>query len=358
MADNFLVGDINNVAYGSQSGEAPRFTGPPDPLNFQGSGVAAVGNINAWDPNNPNLAGVTSVVFPEGLRDPYVYNWYLGVQREILPKLMIEVNYVGTAGHKLFRAENVNRIPGGRLPEGTCVIDDFGRKLCSQIDSTAGSTGDPLNPFGRLNPNFDDLRVWKNVVNSIYDGLQFSVRKQMSHGVQFSAHYTWSHSIDGGSSWHNGATSANGSAAGDGVTTDQLLPGLDRGNSVFDVRHRLTFNCVWELPLFRNRTGFLKAALSGWQLNGIWSFQSGAHWTPIVGPAFWGADMSVFKDFHFSERVGLQFRAEAFNVFNHTNFQLPGANFTGKNHRDALNFGQAGGTFNPRNLQFGLKLTY
>src|SRR5438094_3362716 len=64
-------------------------------------------------------------------------------------------------------------------------------------------------------------------------------------------------------------------------TTDQLMPGLDRGNSVFDVRHRLTFNYVWELPLFRNRTGFSKALLGGWQLNGIWSFQSGAHWTPF-----------------------------------------------------------------------------
>jgi len=227
---------------------------------------------------------------------------------------------------------------------------------------------------------------------------------------------------------------------------EELWPGLDRGNSVFDVRHRLTFNYVWELPLFRNRTGFLKAAVSGWQLNGIWSFQSGAHWTPFdrrprsrrftelvpgacaanatgfvtdpanclntggdynldsinndrpnaaaanvnashdqwangfnlpdnffptpclgcvgnlgrntfVGPAFWAADMSIFKDFNFSERVRLQFRAEAFNVFNHTNFQLPGANFARKNGIDALNFGQAGGTFNPRNLQFGFKLT-
>ena len=217
------------------------------------------------------------------------------------------------------------------------------------------------------------------------------------------------------------------------------MPGLDRGNSVFDVRHRLTFNYVWELPLLRSRTGFSKALLGGWQLNGIWSFQGGAHWSPFdsrrrsftelvagacaanasgfvsdpanclnaggdynldgrandrpnaaaanvnashdqwangfnlphnlftspclgcignlgrntfVGPAFWGADMSIFKGFNFSERVRLQFRAEAFNVFNHTNFQL------GSNDIRALNFGQAGGTFNPRNLQFGLKLTY
>jgi hypothetical protein len=42
---------------------------------------------------------------------------------------------VGTAGRKLFRAESVNRVPGARLPEGTCVTDTFGRKLCSQVDA-------------------------------------------------------------------------------------------------------------------------------------------------------------------------------------------------------------------------------
>jgi len=230
-AFNFLAGDVQDVAYGPQSGGAPRFTGPPDPLNFQGVGAAAAGNINAWDPRNPNLGGLTAIVLPEGLRDPYVYNWYLGVQREVLPSLVFELNYVGTAGHKLFRAENVNRIPGGRLPEGTCVIDTFGRKLCSQVDSSIGSNGEPLNPFGRLNPNFDQLRVWRNVANSIYNALQFSARKQMRHGLQLSAHYTWSHSIDSGSTYLDHSTTANGIAAGEGFTTDQTLPGLDRGNS-------------------------------------------------------------------------------------------------------------------------------
>lgn len=230
-AFNFLAGDVQDVAYGPQSGGAPRFTGPPDPLNFQGVGAAAAGNINAWDPRNPNLGGLTAIVLPEGLRDPYVYNWYLGVQREVLPSLVFELNYVGTAGHKLFRAENVNRIPGGRLPEGTCVIDTFGRKLCSQVDSSIGSNGEPLNPFGRLNPNFDQLRIWRNVANSIYNALQFSARKQMRHGLQLSAHYTWSHSIDSGSTYLDHSTTANGIAAGEGFTTDQTLPGLDRGNS-------------------------------------------------------------------------------------------------------------------------------
>ena len=63
---------------------------------------------------------------------------------------------------------------------------------------------------------------------------------------------------------------------------------------------------------------------------------------------------SIFKNFRLSDRLRLQFRAEAFNVFNHTNFQLGGTDMNSLN--DPF-FGQAGGTFNPRQLQFGIKLT-
>jgi len=79
----------------------------------------------------------------------------------------------------------------------------------------------------------------------------------------------------------------------------------------------------------------------------------------FVGPGYWAADTSVFKTFQLSDRFGLQFRAEAFNIFNHTNFQLGGA--TGPTRFNNLNnppFGQASGTFNPRQLQFGLKLSF
>jgi hypothetical protein len=279
------------------------------------------------------------------------------------------------------------------------------------------------------------------VGTSTYHGLQLSVQQQMSHGLHIAGNYTFSHAIDSGSDWRAGF-SANGFAAGDAATTDLTLPGLDRGNSTFDIRHRLTFNYVWDLPLFQTSHGWLGKVLGGWQWNGIWSFQSGAHWSPFrgsfgsrgpvfddhgtgacnpatfdptrcfnvgddynldgvandrpnaiasnvnathaqwadgfnlpegfftapclgcvgnlgrntfVGPGYWAVDTSIFKKFRLSDRVLLQFRAEAFNVFNHTNFQLGEADIN--NLKNPL-FGQAGGTFNPRQLQFGLKLSF
>ncbi len=442
---NFLAGDVNDVVYGPVDGGQPTFLGPAPPAQHSGTGMQATGNISGWDPSNPQLAGISSIVFPEGIRDPYVENWFLGVQRELRSSTTLEVNYVGTAGRKLFRAESVNRIPGARLPEGTCVTDTFGRKLCSQVNSNLAGNHLEINPAGRLNPNYGRLRVWQNSVNSIYQGLQISVKKKMSHGFQVGGNYTYSHSIDGGSTWHSGQTTANGFGAGDSFTTDLTRPQLDRGNSTFDIRQRFTFNYVWEIPFFLNRHRTLSPLLAGWQWNGIWSLQTGAHWEPFrggfgsssklvpltpgacdaptfdpsncvniradynldgepndrpsaiannihathsqwadgfnlpdtffsvpclgcvgnlgrntfIGPGYWAFDTSIFRTFRIADRLQLQFRAEAFNVFNHTNFQLGGT--TGPTNGNNLNrpqFGQAGGTSNPRNLQFGLKLTF
>jgi hypothetical protein len=442
---NFLAGDVNSVVYGPVDGAQPTFVGPAPPAQHSGTGVQATGNIGGWDPFNPQLALLSSIIFPEGIRDPYVENWFVGVQRELRRSMTVEVNYVGTAGRKLFRAESVNRVPGARLPEGTCVTDTFGRRLCSQVNSNLASNGLKINPAGRLNPNYGRLRVWENSVNSIYHALQLSLKKQMSHGLQVGGNYTYSHSIDRGSTWHSGSTTANGFAAGDAFSTDATMPQLDRGNSTFDIRHRVTFNYVWEMPFFQNKHRAVAALLAGWQWNGIWSFQTGAHWTPFrggpgtsskleplvpgaceaptfdpsncvnirsdynldgeandrpnaiannvdathtqwadgfnlpdnffsnpclacvgnlgrntfIGPNYWAVDTSIFKTFRMSDKFQLQFRAEAFNVFNHTNFQLGGTiGPAAGNNLNYPQFGQAGGTSNPRNLQFGLKLSF
>jgi hypothetical protein len=455
LADSiFLDGGNSVIVYGptstcagavltcTPSGAPPTFTGPPTNPG-QGVGAQAVGNLSGWAANNPQTAFLTGIVFPKGIRDPYVYNYFLSLQREIMPKLSIELDYVGTTGHKLFRADDVNRIPGGHLPIGGCVQDLAGRTLCGQ-------------PSGHINPNYGTLRVWENAANSNYNSFQLAVKKQTSHGLLFNLNYTWSHSIDNGSTWHSGATTANGDAAGDGFTTDWTRPALDRSNSIFDIRHRLVLNYVWDIPLGKH-TGFLNALLGGWQYNGIWALQTGPHWSPydrrreklreisdstvpctandvntgncqnlggdyllsrtnshsrnsrpnstvasfdgathdmwangwgpkwapgagifstpclgcegnlgrntFVGPSQWYADMSLFKNFKVTERVGLQFRVEGFNVFNHTNFVLATsgqASLETTHNQIPLNdsFGKAGGTLNPRNLQFGLKVNF
>ena len=269
--------------------------------------------------------------------------------------------------------------------------------------------------------------------------------------------YTYSHTIDNGSTWHSGSTTANGAGAGEGYTTDVTLPRLDRGNSLFDIRHRLVLNYVWQLP-GQNLHGIMGAVLGGWSYSGVWSFQTGAHWEPFrggaaklreitivdpvnnpdgvctagdvnggncqnlggdynldhgrndrpdstlsnfnpgrdlwktgwfdpitgdplasglpvlstpclgcasnlgrntfVGPGLWASDMTLAKLFKFTERVNLKFEAQAFNIFNRANFLMATAGGSGNNDIRLGNFGQAGGTLNARNLQFGLKLTF
>ena len=417
--------------------KTPTYLGAGTNPNMGPAGQAqATGNINGWDPNNPNFAVLTGIVFPTGLRDPYVYNYYMSIQREILPKTVVEVDYVGTAGHKLFRSEDINREPGSLLPAGATVKDNFGRTLTGL--------------GGRLNGNFGRLRTWENAVNSNYNSMQASVKHQMSHGLLFNVNYTYSHSIDEGSTWHSGATTANGSAAGEGFTTDQTLPQLDRGDSIYDIRHRLVLNYVYQLP-GQNMKGILGWVAGGWSYNGIWAYQTGAHWEPytsqsahlreadgvthctvadveggncfnfggdynldggkndrpnssvpgfsdfsrqvwengwvgtngptqanlptltapsclgctsnlgrntFVGPGQWYADMTLSKSFKFTERVQLKFDAQAFNVFNHANFLLATAGGGAHNKITDAAFGQAAGTLNARNMQFGLKLSF
>jgi hypothetical protein len=419
---------------------APTFSGPPTNPNQGPAGQPqAQGNITGWDPSNPNKANLTGVIFPSGVRDPYVYNFFMSVQREVLPKTVVEVKYVGTAGHKLFRAEDVNREPGSLLPVGSTITDNLGQ--------TWPGLG------GRLNPNYLKLRVWENAVNSNYNSMQASIKHQLTHGLLFNLDYTYSHSIDNGSTWHSGATTANGTAAGEGYTTSNVNPGLDRGDSIYDIRHRLVVNYVYQLP-GQNMKGFMGTVLGGWSYNGIWSLQTGPHWEPtissgsnlveisdgatpctaadvpnncenlggdfnldggqndrpnsslsgisgvshnswangwgrtkngttysyaspnvtfsspclacvgnlgrntFVGPGLWAADMTLSKTFLITERVKMKFDANGFNVFNRTNFLLAGVGAGAHNNYTRANFGQAAATLNPRELQFGLKISF
>ncbi len=114
------------------SGATPTFTGPATNPG-QGIGAQATGNINGWASSNPDQAKLTGIVLPQGIRDPYVYSFFLSVQREVVPKLVVEADYVGTTAHKLFRASDINTGAGDFLPAGGSV----GGQLWQNVNGTA-----------------------------------------------------------------------------------------------------------------------------------------------------------------------------------------------------------------------------
>lgn len=188
----------------------------------------------------------------------------------------------------------------------------------------------------------------------------------------------------------------------------------EKGLAPQDVRHRFVMSYVYELPLGHGKrfgssaSGVMDQLIGGWQINGITTFQSGqpltaimgfdnanvgdgtarpdqivdnpnisrgdrspTHWfdtgafvpaafgtfgnaarNNIIGPGLNNFDFSVLKSFRFSEQKRIEFRAEMFDLFNHTNFTTVG-NVIGTG-----SFGQLTASRDPRVIQFGLKALF
>ncbi|HSR51963.1 MAG TPA: TonB-dependent receptor [Acidobacteriota bacterium] len=398
ICDPAVCGRPNeNILYGPSGGGAVTPTGPntnPGARGFEG-------NLIAYDPTNANTQFLSGIPNPN-TRDPYTQSFFLGIQREIAKDTSLEVNYVGTLGRKLIKAEFFNRFAGDRLGAPSPVNGQF--------------EGD--NGLNRLNPNFGRLRFWENSVNSNYHALQVQVDRRFSDGFAFNANYTFSKSLDSRSTWHSGATSANFTA--EGFALDVRNFGLDYGRSIFDSRHRFVTNFIYQTPWLRNAGGVSQAVLGGWQFNGVVTLQAGQPFTPhfansfpaggdfnadgenndrpsqgsggnsqdfeqgdwkggpilslsdfvipqagtvgtlgrntFVGPGFANVDFSLFKEFSLNrflnEESRLELRFEFFNLFNRPNFFQPEPRINNSQ------FGLVTDTFDAREIQFGLKVVF
>ncbi len=264
ICDISACGDPSQrVLYGPQTpGEAVTATGPDPNIGAH----KYEGNIIAYDPSNKNSTYLTGIANPY-MRDPYVMSWFFGIQKELARDLTLEVNYVGTGGRKLIRAQDWNRFNGDRT--GAC-------------DPNGDYCGD--TSLNRINQLYGRMRFWENSANSSYNALQTQVTKRFTHGYAITGNYTWAKSMDVRSTWHSGATSSNG--AQEGYSTDVNDIKLDWGRSVFDARHRGVVNFIWELPFLKNSSGFVKEAFGGWQFNGIVSLQSGQPFTPFCSLSY------------------------------------------------------------------------
>jgi hypothetical protein len=303
---------------------------------------------------------------------------------------------IGTNPYKPGEAIGPNDCTTLTTPTGVAVTGD----ALLHLNIACGSDPNPLRPFvGTGNITFLEFGA-----SSIYNALQFSARRSMAP-LTVSVAYTYSHSIDDASDGAFGSTPSI-------IDSYNLTTG--RSSSDFDERHNLSISYVYDLPFFR-APGLANKVLGGWQYSGIMTTQTGTPFSvtysvfsdnagvsngagrtyaDIVGnpnagvpsagagnppflynPAAFAApqgltfgnsgrnslrnprttnfDMALFKHFKFTETVGFEFRAEAFNVFNHT--QWNGVN---NDEGSPGNFLQPSGAHRARTLQFGAKFLF
>jgi hypothetical protein len=246
--------------------------------------------------------------------------------------------------------------------------------------------------------------------NSTYHSLQATLQTRLTYGLSLLFNYTWSKSLD---TVPNGAA-VTSAGAGQSYSLPVYLPNykrLDVGPSDFDHRNVLTASYVWQFPKLTGSSAPVRAIVNGWQTTGLVSvhtgdpltiylgkdnsltglnrdmpllvgnpYQNGAcakvtshckDWlfpnafasapvgqdgnlrkNTLVGPRFVDWDAALFRNVNFHERVALQFRAEYFNVLNHTNFGDPGTTVT------SATFGTITTANDPRIGQLSLKLLF
>jgi hypothetical protein len=216
---------------------------------------------------------------------PYEQTWTFGVQRELPGSILIDANYVGKKGTKLYfgGAGALNHLG----PEVETLSLDQISTLNSFVPNplfgiiNQGDLSGPEVPAYQLllpYPQFTSVTVDEPpVANSIYHAFQLRVEKRFSKGLQFLVTYTNSKSIDD-------ASVTSGDVTWLGGQTSLQNPNrryLERSLSQFDIPQVLQFSYVYELPIGRgkalgsNWNPWLDGIIGGWKTNGIWRFSSG-----------------------------------------------------------------------------------
>jgi hypothetical protein len=308
---------------------------------------------------------------------PNVQQWTVNLQHRLSPSLTVEADYIGSKGTHLDLLYSLNQaIPGpgpvaGRRPD---------QRIPSAFSHDTSSG------------------------NSNYHAMILRAEKRLSQGLFFVANYTFSKSIDNGSSILIGRAERI-------LAQNTYNRRPEKGLSVFDRRHRFTASYGYELPFGRGKhylssaTGIGSVLVEGWGIQGIVTIYTGSHFTAIVSqdrsgsgdrldrpnqvgdpnngpgtperffntsafvlqpqftfgnagrntivaPGYRSSDLSLIKSTAIKEGHTLQLRMEIFNIFNHTNFDLP------NNIVDSPDFGRIFTAQPSRQIQFAIKYVF
>jgi hypothetical protein len=313
----------------------------------------------------------------EELKRGYIQSWNLIVEHKLPGELVTSVGYVGS--HSVngfgFTQLNVSNTPG------------------------SGEDGQPLfAKFGRTG----DTMLWNGRYDSNYHSLQATVNRRFTGGLFLKGAYTWSHAI--GEAEYSDWTEPRWSAP--------IAFGRNRASTAFNRPHMLQLAYVYELPFGAGKSfaqnGAARAILGGWQINGIFSAVQGGQYTmsasgsslnmpgfsqtpdqvkadiPVLGglgdspyfdtsafarisgvrfgnigrntmrgPARVNMDFSLFRKFKITEKFGMEFRAESFNLTNTPHFGNPNGSV------NSSNFGKILSDANdPRSFRFGMRFAF
>ena len=367
------------AATGSDAGQ--RF--PLQNVSYGASRAHPNGNVD-WSQFEP-LVGIPAVD-PRDVT-PYAEHWMASVERQVGSSTLATVSYVGASAHHLLVLDEANPADPA---------------LCLSLAPACG----PFNEQSartQFSAAFGSVELQRTIANSSYNALEATLNHR-SHGLEMLASYTFSKSLD--------------ESAGLPEPVNPVDPSLSRGLSSFDLRHNLVTTFHYEIPAF-NSSGRLRALASGWAVAGIARFTSGLpvtllnnndtsllgtipnginnngvdtpnwsgktlnlHTDPRGGVAVFDAsqltlpalgtmgnarrrffsgpgvedfDATLSRSFLVKDNRALEFRAEAFNLFNHAQFF--GAAAVEGNISSAT-FGQAVGAMPPRLMQVALRYRF
>ncbi|MGB8031817.1 MAG: carboxypeptidase-like regulatory domain-containing protein [Terracidiphilus sp.] len=318
---------------------------------------------------------------------PYAEHWMASVERQLGTSSLVTLSYVGASSHRLLVLEEVN-------PANPALCLSLGA-ACGPFNEQAART-----EFGA---DFGSVELQRTIANSSYNALEATINHR-SHGLEMLASYTYSKSID--------------QSAGLPEPVNPVNPSLSRGLSAFNMRHNLVGSFHYELPALHSKTP-LDAIASGWAVAGIARFTSGLpvtllnnndtsllgtipnginnngvdtpEWSgkslsvqtnprggaavfdasqftlPALGtmgnarrrffsgPGMGNLDATLSRNFLVRENRALEFRAEAFNLFNHAQFFGAAAV---EGNISSGSFGQAVSAMPPRLMQLALRYRF
>jgi len=349
-------------------------------------------------------------------KTPYVQHWSLDLQHQFGAKTLVSAGYFGSKGTHLTGLLDLNLLPPGFALTRTCVTNTAtaatapcqspGQVFTSNAARTTAATLasseillNQIRPFR----GYGAVRYLATAFDSNYHSLQIKAQRRLAGSSQINLAYTWSRNMTDSQNEFSTAPQ------------DTYHLNNEYSRAVFDRRHVLSVNYIYELPYHQNQTGAVGKLLGGWQISGIIYHYTGLGFSPatssndpgglgllgsspsgarpdflcdpnvnaphlvlqwfntacfanppagvnrvgnagrntILGPPTTRFDATLSKKIRLSESKSLQLRWEVFNIFNHTNFTT----FSSTNITSGT-YGQINNTRDPRTMQLGAKFIF